>query len=931
MAWVSFTSTAGARQDQAILALQVEIKSNFDKTSDSSFGPRLGRLVVLMLIRAFVLSLVIVASVFGCSSLKSRLTAEKPVEPEAKSDLTWEEARERKARLSGIHYEVEVQLTEQDNSFSGTARLEFHLREAKKPLRIDFFEGQISSITVNAQDVGVEAKKQYWIEIPAAVLKEGSNSIKITYSTPYSRQGQGLHRFQDPETHEVFLYSQFETFDANRFMPCFDQPDLRATLDLKVEAPARWEVISTTLETDVTPPVQDRRTWTFARTAALPTYVFSLHAGPYKVWKDQYKDIPLRLFARPSMANYVRAQEWFTVTKQGLQFFNAYFHFDYPFKKYDQLVVPEFNSGAMENVGAVTFSEFFLVRGQITREQRRNLAETILHEMAHMWFGDAVTMKWWNDLWLNESFATFMSSLALAEATEFKEAWQDFRASAKNWAYWEDSLSTTHPIEAAIPSVKVAFSNFDGITYGKGAAVLKQLNFYIGADQFKKGIQDYIHAHAFQNAELKEFIFALQKHTTKDLNQWADVWLRQAGTDQLGAQWTCNGGKLDKVHLRVTPYPGTRFRPQTVWLGLFKEDKGITKEIRAVKVDLQGPDQEIKVASACPQFVYPNVRDEGHFNVALDERSLEHAKKNLSRISDPLLRLMIWDDLWEMVRDGKLPLTQYTNILAQHFAKEQDPLVLELVVKSVSGRRNELSSVLAYWPIEEKSAKDRLAFVVQMERHYLSRMQVAKPGSDEQKQWFDSYVSLARSPEGLHQLAKWAQRKELPPRFNLDLDRHWALVLRLHRFQHPDAPLRLEELRRLDSSERGAKNFLAAEAIQPSAENKQKWVNILKSEKPSVSFAEASAVLPVLFPLEQREMRKPFSAEFFQYLEAHGESENEIFVESVASALAPLNCDESESKKLRGFLKTARLSPTVRKRMLTDLDEDERCQKVRGN
>jgi aminopeptidase N len=873
----------------------------------------------------------ILLSVTGCSSITTRLIGAEKTPPEPTADLSRDEARERKARLRDIHYEVHVKLTEADPEFNGTAHLDFMLQDTGRPLRIDFFEGKVSAISVNAQEVGVEAKKQYWIEIPATVLKEGRNSVKIVYSAPYSRQGQGLHRFVDPETHEVFLYSQFETYDANRFMPCFDQPDLRATLDLTVEAPARWEVISTTAESQVTKAAEDgRRTWTFERTPPLATYVFSLHAGPYKIWRDTFKGIPLRLFARPSMASYVRPQEWFKITKQGLQFFSGYFNHDYPFKKYDQLFVPEFNAGAMENVGAVTFSEVFLVRGEVTRQQRRKAAEVLLHEMAHMWFGDLVTMKWWNDLWLNESFATFMASLALSKATEFNEAWQDFRLSAKSWAYWEDGLPTTHPIEAEVPSVKTAFANFDGITYGKGAAVLKQLNFHLGQDRFTHGIRDYIRVHAFRNAELKDFIESLQKHATKNVTQWADMWLRQPGTDRLGARWECNNGKLDKVHLHFTPAAGTRFRPQTVWLGLFKDDRGRAKELQTLKVDLQGTDQDVRVASACPQLVYPNHRDEGYIHVELDEKSLEYARRSLSSMSDPLLRTMMWADLWEMVRNGSLSLKSYVSIVTQHFPKEQDTLVLELIVRTISGPRNEEATVLRYWPTVEKSEKERSVFIGQMENQYLLRMQSAKPGSDEQKLWFDNYVSLARSPQALHQLAKWAGQTEVLPGFSLDVDRRWSLVKRLSRFQHPEAETRLAELSKLDASERGQRNVLAAEAVLPKIEIKQKWISALKVEKPNMSFAEARSVLSALFPVEQKGLTKLFSQDFYNYLEAHGRSENEIFVESVAGTLAPLNCEATESKRLREFLKGGHLAPTIDKRLRIELDEDERCQKIRS-
>ena len=417
----------------------------------------------------------------------SEATAPSSIE---NSDLTWTEAKARSARVKNVAYDLHLRLVENQETFSGTMALTFDLTDHNSTLRLDFHEGSVSQLTVNGQEIPTTVKKKFWLEIPAAALQKGSNSVLVKYAQDYSKQGQGLHRFVDPQTKEVFLYSQFETFDANRFMPCFDQPDLKATLALTVEAPAKWEIITTTPEVSVTKQGLSRL-WKFAKTPALSTYLFSLHAGPYKIWRDRFEDIPLRLFARPSMAKYVRAQEWFTITKQGLRFFNNYFAFPYPFKKYDQLFVPEFNAGAMENVGAVTFSENYLKRSEVTREQRRSAASVLLHEMAHMWFGDIVTMRWWNDLWLNESFATMMAALSLHEATEFKEAWQDFFADDKSWAYWEDGLLTTHPIEAPVATVKQAFATFDGITYGKGAAVMKQLRAYITPEAFKAGVQDY--------------------------------------------------------------------------------------------------------------------------------------------------------------------------------------------------------------------------------------------------------------------------------------------------------------------------------------------------------------------------------------------------------------------------------------------------------
>lgn len=862
----------------------------------------------------------------GCRSLDLLRSKPAPTKIED-SNLTREEAQSRAQRIKQVHYDLEVNLNESGPYFSGTQRIEFNLHDASKPLRLDFYEGKITSLLVNAQEVGIEAKRQYWIEIPANVLLEGANTIVVSYSAAYSRQGQGLHFFTDPETREPFLYSQFETFDANRFMPCFDQPDLRATLDLKVDAPATWQVISTTTETDIKKNQNGRALWTFARTAPLATYLFSLHAGPYKVWTDQYKSIPLRLLARPSMAKYVRVEEWFKVTKQGLRFFESYFDYPYPFKKYDQVFAPEFNAGAMENVASVTFSEHFLVRGEPTRQQRRSAASVLLHEMAHMWFGDIVTMKWWNDLWLNESFATYMASLGLAEATEFKEAWQEFRVDDKTWAYWEDSLPTTHPIEAPIPTVKDAFANFDGITYGKGAAVMKQLSYHITEKSFQKGVQEYFRKHAFQNTELKDFIAALQNHTSVPLADWADAWLKQKGVDQIAAEWTCEGRKLKTVKLVTTQPDQTRFRPQTLSLLLLSSARD--KNPKTYKVSLTSPNQDVKLNIPCPKFIYPNAGDFAYLRIKLDPTSLAFAKRHLSELKDPLLRAMLWDDFWNMVRNTQLPLKDYATLVRDHFAREQDPLILEKIVGTLGGR-NEKVSMLFYWPNTEEAKQSKLAFINQLEKQYLERMKKSKPGSDEQKLWLDSYIQLARTEEGLSQLSTWAKQEYVLPKLKIDIDRRWAMVKQLQRFKHAEAESRFGDIRKMDPSDRGQKYALAIEAIQPDPAVKRKWFDQLKTRAPELGYAGTVGVLSAMFPTEQRQMSKMFEDEYYEYLDTNRLAEEEIFVNAMAAGLDPLNCSETESKRMAEFIKSRKFSPNLFKTLKVELEEDERCQRIRA-
>ena len=869
----------------------------------------------------------LIVFLLGCGSTTSKPDVAAEAPPGETSDLSWSESKSRKARVNDVKYALSVKLNEVDLKFSGTNLMDFDLKDASKSLRIDFFEGQIIRLAVNGRDVPATAKKKYHIEIPSQFLQAGANRVEIDFIQEYSRQGAGLHRFEDPQTKEVFLYSDFEPYDANRLFPCFDQPDLRASLTLKVEAPASWIVIANETESTITAASDKRKIWTFPPTPPIASYIYALHAGPYQVWKDEVQGIPLRLLARPSMAKYVRVKEFFTYTKQGFKYFNAFFGLKYPFKKYDQIFVPEFNSGAMENVAAVTFNESFLTRATPTLEQRRNIAGTLLHEMAHMWFGDLVTMSWWNDLWLNESFATLMSTMAMHEATEFKDAWQDFFFDMKDWAYWEDSLVTTHPIEAPVLNVKDAFAIFDGITYGKGAAVLKQLRYFIGEDAFKKGIQLYMRTHAYKNTELKDFIAALQSKTDKDLSAWAAVWLRQSGTDSVAAEWTCTDSKLNQITLNTKSSAGAQFRPQSVQVGLFKRVKGEVKRTHSVRVDIQAPVQKLDGNWPCPDFVYPNDHDYGYLAVILDTKSLSFAQRHLTAINDRLLRTMIWNDMWEMVRNGEMPLQNYAEIVDAQLPKETDILTLASVVETLAGRGSERGSMLQYWPAGRDT--EFKAFIKKTENIYLSRFNAAKAGSDDQKFWFDSYVALARTGPALAQLGEWFKVKDISPGFPLDMDRRWNVLRQIARFgsEPPSAPM--EELKKTDTSDRGVRNALATEAIQPRAGIKQRWMTELTQVKPNYSLVQARAVMGTLFPLEQAELARPFDETFYSFVRDRARPEHDTYMRQFASRLVPLNCDSKQSVTLKSFIEKQKLTPAVMKALKMNLQEDERCQMIR--
>ncbi|MGQ0482848.1 MAG: aminopeptidase N, partial [Pseudonocardia sp.] len=441
----------------------------------------------------------------------------------AAPNLTRTAAEQRAALLtvpgSTITYDIALDLTDGsgrpgETEFDMVTTARFGCAEPGASSWIDLVAASVAGARLN----GVELDVSGYREDDGIALPElaAENELTVIARGRFMNTGEGLHRFVDPVDAGVYLYSQFETADAKRMFACFDQPDLKATFDLHVTAPSPWEVISngSTVTAEATADGKTNETGhIFATTPRMSTYLVALIAGPYAVWRDEYADdhgkIPLGLVCRSSLAEHMDSERLFTETKQGFGFYHKNFGTPYAFGKYDQLFVPEFNAGAMENAGAVTFLEDYVFRSKVTRASYERRAETVLHEMAHMWFGDLVTMQWWDDLWLNESFATLASVLCQADATEYTEAWTTFANVEKSWAYRQDQLPSTHPVAADIPDLQAVEVNFDGITYAKGASVLKQLVAYVGKDNFLSGLRVYFGKHAWGNATLADLLGAL--------------------------------------------------------------------------------------------------------------------------------------------------------------------------------------------------------------------------------------------------------------------------------------------------------------------------------------------------------------------------------------------------------------------------------------
>ena len=803
-------------------------------------------------------------------------------EPVAVRDsLTQEEATARAERVSDVSYDLHLDLTGGALRYRGDLTIRFALSEGSGgdgDVFLDHTGGGIERLEVNG--VGVEpVETTYRLTLPGDALA-GQNEVRIVFEHDYDHTGDGFHQFIDPEDGSEYLYTNFEPYACHRFFPCFDQPDLKASYALTVDAPAEWELIANTSEAGREALPDGRLRRRFEQTERFSTYLFALIAGPYHVVRDDHHGIPLGFYCRGSLAQYLDEDELFEVTRQGLDFYADFFGYPYAFHKYDQVFVPEFNFGAMENVGAITHSERMVFRDPPTENQRLGRAEVILHEMAHMWFGDLVTMRWWNDLWLNESFATYMAYLALSEATRFQSAWLAFNNGMKAWAYRQDQLVTTHPIAGQVPDTDATFLNFDGITYGKGAAVLKQLVATVGVEDFRDGMRRYFQRHAFGNTTLAEFIDAIDEGVERDLHAWAALWLETPSLNTISADWHAEGGALTAFALDQTaPGDYPTLRPHQLDIALVTESNG-SLDVAGVPVSVEGERTDVPAAAGHPEpvLVMPNLGDHAFVKVALDDRSLDYVREHLERVEDPLLRQLIWQALWNMVRDQQLKSTDYLPLAASKVAAEADIELIETVLATVT------AAIARYVPDAQRDEQahrfSELAWNALFE---------GAPGastSDGQIIWARTLVGLAITPEDIARVIALADGELEVPGLTIDQDMRWEIATRAVAHGLDGAADRIAAEHERDPSDRGQRAGLRAEVAVPDAAVKAEAWRRFHEEGYGSLHLTASAMAGFHWHA-QREMLEPWTLEFFDRVPGVFETGENQFTRSYFASLFP--------------------------------------------
>lgn len=849
-------------------------------------------------------------------------------------NLTRDQAIERAALVTVDNYRIVLDLTDgqgkpSERTFRSTTTVEFDALAGADTV-IDLAAATIHSATLNGKPIDVSAYDES-TGIPLVGLAE-HNVVVVDADCLYSNTGEGLHRFVDPVDDEVYLYSQFETADAKRMFACFDQPDLKATFDVQVTAPSHWEVISN----GATVTAADGRR-TFATTPRMSTYLVALIAGPYAVWRDEYADahgtIPLGLFCRKSLAEFMDAERLFTETKQGFGFYHANFGAPYAFGKYDQLFVPEFNAGAMENAGAVTFLEDYVFRSKVTRYSYERRAETVLHEMAHMWFGDLVTMTWWDDLWLNESFATFASVLCQAEATEYKQAWTTFANVEKSWAYRQDQLPSTHPVAADIPDLAAVEVNFDGITYAKGASVLKQLVAYVGLEEFLAGLRDYFRDHAFANATFGDLLGALEKASGRDLSGWGQQWLKTTGLNTLRADFDVDGdGKFTRFAVQQSgAAPGAgETRVHRLAVGIYDEDEsGKLVRVHREELDVEGDSTEVPalIGVSRGKFVLVNDDDLTYCSSRLDQQSLQTVLTRIADIADPLPRTLAWSAAWEMTREAEMKARDFVTLVIAGIHGETEVGVAQRLLLQAQTALNSYAD--PGWAAE----KGWPAFGDAL----LDRARESEPGSDHQLAFVNALCTSVLAPNHIAVLSTLLDNEPAAvnlPGLVIDTDLRWRIVTALARAGQidadgPETPFIDAEAHR-DPTAAGKRHAAAASAARPQAAVKDAaWEQVIEDD--TLANITTRAIVGGFVQPGQDALLAPYLERYFGAISGVWERRSSEVAQTVVIGLYPSwDISQDGLDAADRFLSDPEVPPALRRLVLEGRAGVERSLKARA-
>ncbi|OEU96944.1 aminopeptidase N [Streptomyces oceani] len=832
------------------------------------------------------------------------------------SALTRDEAQTRARLVSVRHYSLDLDLTAHPETFRSRSVIRFSVRQPGADTFVQLRPDTLHEAALDGErlDPALLADGR----LPLTDLARGEHELRVTADMPYSRVGEGMHRFTDPADGRTYVYTQCFMDDAPRVFACFDQPDLKATFDVAVTAPADWTVLG-----NGTAQRTGGGRWECATTPPISTYLVAVVAGPYHSVRTEHAGIPFGLHVRRSLAEELDAdaEELLDLTRRCFDHYHEIFAEPYPFDSYDQAFVPEFNAGAMENPGLVTLRDTYVYRGAVTATERQLRGVVIAHEMAHMWFGDLVTLRWWDDTWLNESFAEYMGYQTVHEATPHEGAWTDFAVDRKNWGYDADQRGSTHPVAPDprdVPDTASALLNFDGISYAKGASALRQLVVWLGEKSFLAGINEHFARHRFGNASLTDFLDSLSHAApNRDVHAWAERWLRTSGVDTLVPR-TGEGAGQGYTQLR---HDGSR--PHRLALGVYDRapaDPGqlVLRERLEVDLTTDGTGLSQVAEGPRPDLLLGNDGDLSYVKVRLDEDSWTTVREALSGLPDPLSRAVAWTAARHMVRDGQLPPSAYLETVRAHLPAERDEAIASGVL---SFARTQLADRYLAGPARTEA----LDLLTDTCRELLSRTaDGSAPGI--RLTAVRAYIDSATDPA---ELAGWNAAGSAPGGPELDPELRWRLLLRLAVLGAAGE----REIRRMSTADPGATGEEGAArcraALPDPAAKEAAWESLF-GESAELSNYLFTATVRGFWQPEQPEVLAPYVERYFEAAVRTAARRGASIAKAVGRWGFPGPLADAETlRRGEDCLRTARPTPALRRQLVDELDDLRRALRVR--